>query len=74
MLRPLCPQVQRCSAQVSVFTFLPDVPLSMVECGREPVRAPGAHPGGGTRVPITSGGVFWLWSEIPPLFLPAAAR
>lgn len=21
-----------------MFTFLPDVPLSMVECGREPVR------------------------------------
>ncbi|XP_074754302.1 uncharacterized protein LOC141957192 isoform X2 [Athene noctua] len=29
-------RVQRCTAQVSVFAFLPDVPLSMVECGREP--------------------------------------
>ncbi|XP_010561632.1 PREDICTED: cathelicidin-2-like [Haliaeetus leucocephalus] len=29
-------RVQRCTAQVSVFTFLPDVPLSMVECGQEP--------------------------------------
>ncbi|KAM6104158.1 uncharacterized protein LJ206_018278 isoform 2-T2 [Theristicus caerulescens] len=28
--------VQRCTAQVSVFAFLPDVPLSMVECGQEP--------------------------------------
>ncbi|KAL9870181.1 uncharacterized protein GJ701_010282 isoform 2-T2 [Geothlypis trichas] len=44
--------VQRCSAQVSVFTFLPDVPLSMVECGREPQpgdsaqpRSPGTNPG-----------------------------
>lgn len=36
----VCPQVQRCTAQVSVFAFLPDVPLSMVECGKEPVRAP----------------------------------
>ncbi|XP_058686436.1 cuticle collagen 34-like isoform X3 [Poecile atricapillus] len=52
VLRPLCPQVQRCSAQVSVFTFLPDVPLSMVECGREPQpgdsaqpRSPGTSPG-----------------------------
>ncbi|KAM4794164.1 uncharacterized protein ACIQIH_017272 [Cyanocitta cristata] len=45
-------RVQRCSAQVSVFTFLPDVPLSMVECGREPQpdgsaqpRSPGTNPG-----------------------------
>ncbi|KAM3678971.1 uncharacterized protein VK521_001878 [Ammospiza maritima maritima] len=45
-------RVQRCSAQVSVFTFLPDVPLSMVECGREPQpgdsaqpRSPGTSPG-----------------------------
>ncbi|XP_033375701.1 actin cytoskeleton-regulatory complex protein PAN1-like isoform X2 [Parus major] len=45
-------RVQRCSAQVSVFTFLPDVPLSMVECGREPLpgdsaqpRSPGTSPG-----------------------------
>ncbi|XP_069634518.1 uncharacterized protein [Haliaeetus albicilla] len=29
-------RVQRCTAQVSVFAFLPDVPLSMVECGQEP--------------------------------------
>ncbi|XP_065523076.1 uncharacterized protein LOC136008167 [Lathamus discolor] len=29
-------RVQRCTAQVSVFAFLPDVPLSMVECGKEP--------------------------------------
>ncbi|KAM9650176.1 uncharacterized protein ACIBXB_012102 isoform 1-T1 [Morphnus guianensis] len=28
-------RVQRCTAQVSVFAFLPDVPLSMVECGQE---------------------------------------
>ncbi|KQK82987.1 hypothetical protein AAES_69095 [Amazona aestiva] len=28
-------RVQRCTAQVSVFAFLPDVPLSMVECGKE---------------------------------------
>ncbi|XP_074675180.1 uncharacterized protein LOC141921082 [Strix aluco] len=34
-------RVQRCAAQVSVFAFLPDVPLSMVECGREPGEA---HP------------------------------
>nr|XP_032602465.2 uncharacterized protein LOC115494112 isoform X2 [Taeniopygia guttata] len=44
-------RVQRCSAQVSVFTFLPDVPLSMVECGREASadsaqpRSPGTNPG-----------------------------
>ncbi|XP_075603284.1 uncharacterized protein LOC142600808 isoform X4 [Balearica regulorum gibbericeps] len=35
-------RVQRCAAQVSVFAFLPDVPLSMVECGQEP-------PGSGTQ-------------------------
>ncbi|XP_054027404.1 uncharacterized protein LOC128898304 isoform X2 [Dryobates pubescens] len=35
-------RVQQCRAQVSVFAFLPDVPLSMVECGQEPVRPPGA--------------------------------
>ncbi|XP_064018501.1 cathelicidin antimicrobial peptide isoform X4 [Pogoniulus pusillus] len=29
------PQVQQCRAQVSVFAFLPDVPLSMVECSQE---------------------------------------
>ncbi|XP_033916335.1 uncharacterized protein [Melopsittacus undulatus] len=40
-------RVQRCTAQVSVFAFLPDVPLSMVECGKEPpsgstqLRSPG---------------------------------
>lgn len=37
-------RVQRCMAQVSVFAFLPDVPLSMVECGREPQQ-----PGGSTQ-------------------------
>ncbi|XP_057258878.1 uncharacterized protein LOC130595854 [Pezoporus wallicus] len=31
-------RVQRCTAQVSVFAFLPDVPLSMVECSKEPPR------------------------------------
>lgn len=36
-------------AQVSVFAFLPDVPLSMVECGQEPVRAPGPPTLGGGR-------------------------
>ncbi|XP_075603282.1 uncharacterized protein LOC142600808 isoform X2 [Balearica regulorum gibbericeps] len=40
--RRCVPQVQRCAAQVSVFAFLPDVPLSMVECGQEP-------PGSGTQ-------------------------
>ncbi|KAM9650178.1 uncharacterized protein ACIBXB_012102 isoform 3-T3 [Morphnus guianensis] len=35
-------RVQRCTAQVSVFAFLPDVPLSMVECGQE-------LPGGSTQ-------------------------
>ncbi|XP_041320109.1 uncharacterized protein LOC121351805 isoform X3 [Pyrgilauda ruficollis] len=44
--------VQRCSAQVSVFTFLPDVPLSMVECGREPQPGDSAQP----RSPGTSAG------------------
>ncbi|XP_050164163.1 insulin receptor substrate 4-like [Myiozetetes cayanensis] len=54
-------RVQRCSAQVSVFTFLPDVPLSMVECGQEPVRAPGPAPwGGDTRVSPTLGSVCWV--------------
>lgn len=44
------PQVQRCMAQVSVFAFLPDVPLSMVECGRETVRGSRSppHPFGDT--------------------------
>ncbi|XP_051662137.1 potassium/sodium hyperpolarization-activated cyclic nucleotide-gated channel 4-like [Manacus candei] len=37
-------RVQRCSAQVSVFTFLPDVPLSMVECGEEPQPGGSAQP------------------------------
>ncbi|XP_064018498.1 cathelicidin antimicrobial peptide isoform X1 [Pogoniulus pusillus] len=36
------PQVQQCRAQVSVFAFLPDVPLSMVECSQELVRPAGA--------------------------------
>ncbi|KAM6089514.1 uncharacterized protein VSU04_001863 [Chlamydotis macqueenii] len=36
-------RVQRCAAQVSVFAFLPDVPLSMVECGREPQPSGGTH-------------------------------
>ncbi|KAM7124121.1 uncharacterized protein J5F26_001918 isoform 1-T1 [Ciconia maguari] len=37
-------RVQRCTAQVSVFAFLPDVPLSMVECGREPQPGGSAQP------------------------------
>ncbi|XP_064018499.1 cathelicidin antimicrobial peptide isoform X2 [Pogoniulus pusillus] len=35
-------RVQQCRAQVSVFAFLPDVPLSMVECSQELVRPAGA--------------------------------
>nr|BAW94539.1 potassium/sodium hyperpolarization-activated cyclic nucleotide-gated channel 4-like isoform X5 [Coturnix japonica] len=31
--------VRHCVAQVSVFAFLPDAPLSLLECGRQPVRA-----------------------------------
>ncbi|XP_065486403.1 uncharacterized protein LOC135986344 [Caloenas nicobarica] len=48
-------RAQRCTAQVSVFAFLPDVPLSMVECDQEPQpggstrpRSPGTPRGGGT--------------------------
>ncbi|XP_071661549.1 uncharacterized protein [Patagioenas fasciata] len=38
-------RAQRCTAQVSVFAFLPDVPLSMVECGQEPQPSGSAQPG-----------------------------
>ncbi|XP_033375704.1 uncharacterized protein LOC117245525 isoform X3 [Parus major] len=61
-------RVQRCSAQVSVFTFLPDVPLSMVECGREPVRGSGSASWGWDTCTPHFGGCFWLWSETPPLY------
>lgn len=54
-------QVQHCVAQISVFAFLPDVPLSMVECGRQPVRAP--------RVPFSPdiSGLGSPWGQRPPL-------
>ena len=36
---PILQQVQHCVAQISVFAFLPDVPLSLLECSRQTVRA-----------------------------------
>ncbi|XP_052552933.1 uncharacterized protein LOC128087415 isoform X3 [Tympanuchus pallidicinctus] len=32
-------QIQHCVAQISVFAFLPDVPLSLLECSRQTLRA-----------------------------------
>lgn len=32
-------QVRHCVAHISVFAFLPDAPLSLLECGRQTVRA-----------------------------------
>lgn len=36
---PVLQQIQHCVAQISVFAFLPDVPLSLLECSRQTVRA-----------------------------------
>lgn len=65
-----CPQAQRCTAQVSVFAFLPDVPLSMVECGQEPVRGLGPPSLGVTRPHTHFGDDFWLWGERYLYFSP----
>ncbi|XP_064301346.1 methyl-CpG-binding domain protein 6-like isoform X2 [Phalacrocorax carbo] len=67
-------RVQRCTAQVSVFAFLPDVPLSMVECGREsPSSSTQPRSPGTLRAFGTSPGRPSSSSQPPPRPRPPAA-